>query len=142
MPYTTEFLEGGAGILHVGHGRVALADVLAWTGEGFRAVERGKPIEFALIDLTAVTEFPMHADEIRPVALVDERLAQLNPKVWVAVVAPQDHIFGLARMWQAYTDHHPGWISRVFRLRSEADDWLRAERGKALRPGLEPGTPS
>ena len=47
------FLEGGAGILHVGHGRVALADVLAWTGEGFRAVERGKPIEFALIDCKA-----------------------------------------------------------------------------------------
>jgi hypothetical protein len=43
-----------------------------------------------------------------------------------AVVAPYDVGFGMSPMWEMLTEG-PGWFTRAFRTRPEAEAWLREE---------------
>jgi hypothetical protein len=52
-----------------------------------------------LVDLRSVTEFALSSDEIRTFA----RRRIYSPESRRALVASSPHIFGLGRMWEAYT---------------------------------------
>jgi hypothetical protein len=86
--------------------------------------DRLRQVSFALILLGDVTECPITSAEIRQIAVVDQQLAAVNANVALAAVAPQDLLFGMARMWQAFTDTI-GWQTAVFRTRDEAEHWIR-----------------
>ena len=43
--------------------------------------------------------------------------------IGVAIIAPQDAPFGMARMWEAFA-HDTGWQTQVFHDRPAADLWL------------------
>lgn len=56
-----------------------------------------------------------------------ERLSEgLPPRGPVAILAPSDDIFGMARMYQVAQDAVLGMHLEVFRTRSDAEDFLRA----------------
>jgi len=55
------------------------------------------------------------------------RAGEAHPRAAVAIVAPKDEVFGMARMWEmmvVFTE----WKIQVFRSREEADLWLESER--------------
>ena len=122
MPYSTEFLHGGRWARHVGSGVLTGAEVLAGTLEVQEAA-RHRPITHSLCDLTAVTTFRASAHEIREIAAAGKVTAELAPGGFVAVVAPRDHVFGLARMWETHVDGAT-WSTRVFRDLNGALAWL------------------
>ncbi len=76
-----------------------------------------------LIDETEAT-LEISAAEIRTIRKQDDRLAAVLPELVTAVVVPSDFGFGMARMWEILTER-PGWSTRVFRSRPEAEAWLR-----------------
>ena len=41
----------------------------------------------------------------------------------VAIVAPKDSLFGMARMWEVYVEA-TGWRTKVFRSSEEALPWV------------------
>jgi hypothetical protein len=49
------------------------------------------------------------------------------PNMLVAIAAPRDYAFGMARMWQAFVED-TGWNTAVFRSRAAASDWLRENK--------------
>ncbi len=125
MPFTAEFIEQGRGVLYVGAGVLQGSEVLAVKAELLANPDRVRNIVFSIVLLGDVTECPATTAEIRQIALVDQQMAQVNPNVVLAAVAPQDLLFGMARMWQAFTDTI-GWQTAVFRTRAEADEWISA----------------
>ena len=134
MPYTSEMIDGGRGMLHVGRGVVRGADVLDGAVVDHEPPARAAQLTHGFVDLMEVTELQLTAEDIHGIVAENRVTAQAAPSVIVAVAAPHDHLFGMARMWEALADQ-TGWTIRVFRARQEALAWLRAELGR------DPGVP-
>lgn len=87
-----------------------------------------------LFDLSGVTDMKVSADTVRAVARraaqhVDSRLEEGK----LAIVAPRDLLFGMARMYGILRDDSPVEV-RVFRERDEAESWLGLTK-RAAHPG-------
>ncbi len=125
MPGTIEFVEDGRGLVFSGSGVLTGQEILE-AKEALAADEVPlRTVKFALVLLEDVTAVDVTVGDLRAAAIVDRRLARMMPNAAVAIVAPRDHDFGIARMWEAIADV-PEWTTYVFRSREEADAWLRA----------------
>ncbi len=69
------------------------------------------------IDYAAVTELFARLDGLHP----------RNRGSWVAIVAVQPHVFGMARMIELRSTDHAR-TARAFQERGEAEAWLAANR--------------
>jgi hypothetical protein len=126
LPYTTEFVDGGRGVLRVGSGIVTSVEILDATRELQGDPERAGRLRYGLVDLTEVTELRLTSQDMRRIAEASLKIAKLVPGGVVAIIAPKDHDFGMARMWEHLVDE-ADWITRVFRNRVEADAWIREQ---------------
>ncbi len=124
MPYSTEVIDNGKGILHIGSESVTGQDLMTSASTVLKLVQSGLRPEYALTDLSAVTDFAASAADITHNAVLNRNIARLLPAVRIAIVASSDVVYGMARMWQALMDQS-GWTSRVFRSSEEALSWLR-----------------
>jgi len=64
--------------------------------------------------------------DIRTISERDIRTSKINRQIITAVVAGEDVVFGLSRMWQAYSDN-PSLITSVFRSMDEAEQWIKEQ---------------
>jgi hypothetical protein len=125
MPTAIEFSAERRGVVFHGSGVLTGQEIID-AKEGLAADEaRVRPLTFALVLLVDVTAFHITVDELRIAAIIDRRLAELMPHAAVAIVAPRDHEYGIARMWEAIVEV-PGWTTYVFREREKAETWLRS----------------
>ena len=124
MPYSTEFEDEGKGILHVGRGVVTGEELFASANRVLGRVKEGLSPSYAIVDLSEVVEMRVSAEEIRLNVDVNIEISKYVRNGRVAIVAPKDYIYGLARMWQAYSEE-TGWSTRVFRNKREADEWIK-----------------
>lgn len=124
MPALNEFIEGGRGVVFHGVGELTGKEVIEVKEQLAADEARARSLEFALVLLVEVSAFRITTKEVRAVAAIDHRLARLVPHLTVGIVAPRDHDFGVARMWEAIADV-PGWMKGVFRERAEAEAWIR-----------------
>jgi hypothetical protein len=125
MGVSTEFVEMGRGLLIRCSGAVNGSEFIECK-ESLKNDREARGIAFALIDLEEVKQLRMTAEEVRRLARIDHDLAKNAPDVVVAVAAPSDHVFGIARMWESSAEA-TGWRTGVFRSRSEAEAWLNEE---------------
>ena len=88
--------------------------------------DKVRDITFSLVDLSDVTRFEVTSDEIHRIADVAKRIALLAPHIVVAVIAPGDYVFGLARMWETLVES-TGWTTAVVRSKAEADAWVKTK---------------
>jgi hypothetical protein len=88
--------------------------------------EQARRLDSGLISLVDVTALRAGADDIRTLVELDRQLATLIPRATVAFVAPRDHYFGMARMWEGLLNV-PGWTSHVFRALGDAEAWLERQ---------------
>jgi hypothetical protein len=87
--------------------------------------DRLKGLHYGLIDLTDVAELRVTRDDVLEFMQVDMQIALIVPRALaVAIVAPSDLAFGIARMWEAFAEV-TRWNTHVFRSRADADPWLR-----------------
>jgi len=84
------------------------------------------PVYSHLIDCTQVTSFDVSADLTRSVA--GKKLFSSRSKC--AIVAPQDYIYGMARMFEL---QHRGCV-HVFRDLDDARKWLAVEKPAGASP--------
>ncbi len=82
------------------------------------------PSKKALIDLREADSRPRNPETLRQLAgFVMEHFNNSSEPPKVAVIAPKSLTFGLARMYQSYTDSMP-WEFVVFRAVDAALAWL------------------
>lgn len=122
-PALNEFIDNGRGVVFHGVGALTGQEVIEVKEQLATNEERVRSLEFALVLLVEVSAFSITVEEVRAVAAIDRRLARLVPHLTVGIVAPRDHDFGVARMWEAIADV-PGWTNGVFRERVEAEAWI------------------
>lgn len=79
-----------------------------------------------LCDMERVEAFDISRGQIRTIVELDLRASTLAPRCSkVAIAAPDDLIFGFARMYELILDGRvPGWEVGVFHTRAEAATWL------------------
>jgi hypothetical protein len=80
----------------------------------------------ALWDLTRGTIDGGTSDDIQALAAAIGKRLNHDDHHKVAIAAPQDLAYGLARMYEAYTGELPTEL-KVFRSKDEALDWLKGE---------------
>ena len=125
MPIDIEGRQDGAGVIYYCHGDMTFDDLFQ-AGMGFLASpEEIKKWRYSIVDLTSVAAMHLSSDDIRSVVDQNKRIAALaHPGVLVAVAAPKDLGYGLARMWEILLEQI-GWETMTFRSRPEADTWIR-----------------
>src|SRR5690349_16987058 len=105
MPYTIEYVDRGHGVRSVGSGVVTGAEIRGALDEvAGSGPESHRALRFAVVDLTGVTELRATPTEVRRIAATDRTLQAVTPGVVVAVIAPEDHVFGMARMWETLVE--------------------------------------
>jgi hypothetical protein len=124
VPVRIEWIDSGRGIVLKGAGKLTGPEMIEAKEEVARDEAQLRRVEFWLVVFTEVEAFHITIQDIRELAAIDHRLAVHLPRSAVALVAPRDHDFGMARMWEAILDI-PGWTTSVFRERAEAEAWLR-----------------
>lgn len=132
MPIHLAEVAAGAGLALRGEGRVTGAELLETSR---KVLALGNPSQnwvFGLLDLTAVESFECSTAELRRIAEQDRALsARLRGGALVCVAASDKFIFGLARMWQVFSQD-TGWHTRVVRTRAEGEEWIRRETARRL----------
>jgi len=124
MPYRNEHFDGGRGIVRIWSGVVAARELTEATIADYQVRENWPEVEYFISDFTEVTDLRATPAEIRELSTAEVRNAPFIPDLIMAVVAPSDFMFGMARMWQVFAQK-TGWSLGVFRTRPEADTWVR-----------------
>jgi hypothetical protein len=88
----------------------------------------GQPTENVLWDLTDITEIQVTSKQVETIANFDQRSKGARQKGKTALVAPQDHVFGLSRMFGAFSELKsvPFQIN-TFRTIEDAYQWFSEE---------------
>jgi hypothetical protein len=80
-----------------------------------------------IFDLSDVTDAAVDAEDVRRLSGVTEEFTRHGVTVRVAIVAPRDLEFGLARMYEMLQSQSLNDV-RVFRDRADAEGWIFAPR--------------
>ena len=131
--FSTRFVEQGRGVFFVGSGTVTWSEVHAAKSALIGRQDLLPRITFVIVDLKDATELNMTPGEIRQLAHLDACFAHLIPDAVVAIVAPSDAVFGLARMWEVFVETS-GWRTSVFRSSEEACAWVVHHGGVPAEP--------
>lgn len=109
---------------HVGD--VTDDELLTFYKEFFDGPKTGDYLKL-LILLEQTKSFGRSSAALRSLAEILQEASERDPaERKAAVVAPEDHSFGMARMYEAFSGSVP-WEFRVFRDRDEARIWLGVE---------------
>ena len=123
MPFHYEVIDNGRGVEFAGSGDLTGAEIIAVKQQLITLGEAMSSWRFAIVLLTGLDSFEISVEDIHAIAELEKAIAVHAPRVVLAVVAPRDHDFGMARMWESIIDI-PGWTTAVFRTRADADAWM------------------
>jgi hypothetical protein len=124
MAYKTHWEEKG--IFWVFSGVLKNDDLISCNKEVYEYPEF-KNIEYEICDFNAVDSFPVDASTIRMVAEMDAKAYKINPGIKVAIVASQDIMKGLTKMYSVYFEmagNNTSWETEVFVTIEEARKWI------------------
>jgi hypothetical protein len=128
MPIEVEVLQNGTGLLLRYRGNVTGKDKIEVMERLIASPELVSRLRYMVID-DGSAHLDLSMEEVRIIAGQDRRIAQIAPAgIVVAMIAPREVDFGMARMWQVFVEE-TGWETMVFRSFDEADLWLREKVG-------------
>lgn len=122
MSHTIDFTPNGVDIIFAGV--VHVAEVITANHE-FWEHDYAPTFEYVIWDMTAVTQLDLSTAEIHRVADDDSHFAPGHRELIQVIVAPTDLMFGISRMWEAFTET-ADFASMVVRTRGEAIELLRS----------------
>lgn len=129
MSYTLEYNENYSGVITTYSGRVTdeeyqqcLKEKLSLADKSMSHEKIGVPLYFISVFADA-TDFDVSVEAVKYSANLYKALMEINKTVLMAVVAPNNHEFGMGRLWQAYIDSS-GERAKIFRTKEEANNWI------------------
>ena len=91
-------------------------------------MQSGGELPHGLVDLSAVTDLQLSAEEVELIAVENHIAAASITHAIVAVIATKDLASGMARMWEAMVSG-TNWRTRAFRDAEAARAWLGNDAG-------------
>ncbi len=128
MPMSIDYIEDG-GIISRGEGAVTGSEIIEANDIIYESPDKIKNIIYQICDLTNVSDFDISTSELEALSSQDKKASKINPKMFIAVVGEKDVIFGLARMWEAFSYSSP-FETKVFRKMEDAQQWIREKLHK------------
>jgi SpoIIAA-like len=123
VPYLTDLIDDGTGLLRVGVGVLTGEEIIqAISSLTTTCTDPGR-ITHALVDFTHVTKLSVSEQEFQRIVEIDKAKHQDLNITRSAVVAPNGFVFGLACMYVGHTGL-PDMEIKVFRTMEEAKAWL------------------
>ena len=119
MPYSFYFVDHGAGMVQLGEGVITADEVMESARALNRVPDAMRQLRFALLDFTNASELLITGEELRDVVAENEITSTLVSPGLIAIIAPKDQIYGLARMWQVFVEEL-NWKVGIFRTKPEA----------------------
>ena len=123
MPVDLVELADGRGVAKIAREVVVGSDLRDALRSLLHSEHLGQYV-FALADFAAAGRIDFTNADLRSFVTLDREIAKFTRPGWlVAVIAPQDAIYGMARQWQVFADDN-GWETVVARNREEAEAWI------------------
>jgi hypothetical protein len=129
VPYTLKHKENNGGVIASYSGKVTekelqqcLEEKLLLGDKNMSHKKTGVPLYF-IRDFAETTNFDVSVETVKLSATLYKALMEVNETVLIAVVAPNDHEFGMARLWHAYIGIQDE-RANVFRTREAASNWI------------------
>ena len=129
MPYTLEYKKTNGGVITTYSGKVTDEEYQQCLNEKFLlgkkrlSPEKVGALRYSISDCSGVTYFDVSIDLIKHVARLSKEVMETNETVLMAVVAPNNHEFGMGRLWRAYMGSQSE-KAKIFRIRQEANNWI------------------
>jgi hypothetical protein len=127
MAYTYEIDRRRNFVRIIVTGRDSVADILRRMREISNDL-RFSPGMDVLNDFTGVTDLNLSADDIDGITKLQKALDDLIGGGRQAIVADQDLIYGLGRMYETLAEGRVSMKIRIFRQLREAEAWLGIDR--------------
>jgi hypothetical protein len=122
MPLSITYNEDG-GIFVRGEGVITGSEIKEINNIIYESPEKIEKITYQLGDFTDVTDISVSITEIQELAIKDQKAFEVNPNMFIALVAKDDLIFGLSRMWEAFS-YKPTFETMVFKKMDDAQKWI------------------
>lgn len=133
MTVQVSFAADGIGIIYTTSGVLTGKDLLWAHSRVQAAIEQNPDMRYLLIDHSAVPEERIDTESLKQLAARSGSTLDLMPEALVAIVAPNDVLFGLSRMWAAMAEN-PKLKTLTSRSRDEAVEWLGRELAEREPP--------
>jgi hypothetical protein len=125
MPIQLEFLHEGLGITYRCEGALSLQHFSDANSRLLASPEKIKKLKYVIVDAASMEPQFFSPNEMDGIVLQDRQIASYAvPGLLVALVAKQDVVFALARMWEAFIEGI-GWETKIFPSIAEAQCWIR-----------------
>jgi hypothetical protein len=96
-------------------------------------ITRNPGLRYLLVDHSAIPEEKVDTASLRLLAERVSNNLEIIPEGFVAIVAPNDVLYGLSRMWETLAEQST-LTTRVMRTRAEAVAWLKEELAQRQLP--------
>ena len=83
-----------------------------------------KPGYNVLVDFRGTYKFDLSVPDIEELATLHRELEDVIGNGRLAVVAPDDVVYGVSRMWETVTEGHTFMTTYIFRNLRDAEEWL------------------
>ena len=128
MLTSIDYIEDGGIIIRV-EGLISGNEIKKANDIIYESPDKIKKIKYQICDLTIASDFSASESDIRAISNQDKKASEINPNMLIAVVGEKDVIFGLARMWEAFSYDSP-FETMVFRTMEDAQQWIREKLHK------------
>jgi len=126
MPIKVSQTADGIGIIYTSAGVLTGQDLLEADERLGAEIQHNPAIRYLLVDHSAILEQKIDTKSLRVLAERMPDNVRVLPEGLVAIVAPNDILFGLSRMWAAMADH-PKVCIEITRTAQAAIEWLEEE---------------
>jgi len=140
VPYTLKYKETDGGVITTYSGKVTDEEYQQCLkekillGEKIMPPENPETLRYSISDCADVTDFDVSVDTIKHAARLSKEVMEINEAVLMAVVAPNNHEFGMGRLWQAYVGSQ-GEKAKIFRTKEEANNWIAQTLAQPKKAG-------
>ena len=93
-------------------------------------IEQFRNIRYGLTDLSKVEKLDLSTTAVVEAATMSSKTMKKNPSLRIAIAAPRDLVFGMSKIWSAWSDMELEHTA-LFRSVAEAEAWL-GEQVQAL----------
>ena len=124
MPIKFKLLDNGIGFGFTVKGNFSGKELIEAASNIYQSDELLRKSIYGIIDYTSVEKFDVSASDVEKIAELSKEASKIVPYRLIAVVANDDLSFGYSRMWE-FLSSEINWERRVFRLKSDAEEWLK-----------------
>lgn len=125
MAIQINYLDNGIGIEIIATGIVTGEEIIEAHKEIYKQ-ENLKKQKYQIIDRTKCLKYQVTSEEIEKIAQIDNKAAEINPNIKIALVSTTSLQFGMSRMWQAYISDN-SFVTKIFQDRKSADEWIMSQ---------------